>query len=81
MSPVKLNEEVCQYYHKLLGMKAQSSCSDSSSNKEDSEDFENRYKVVVPDAVDRFPVSTCMLYSLSSSISVFNLHFIFDGAV
>ncbi|KAK2552797.1 IQ domain-containing protein H, partial [Acropora cervicornis] len=70
VSPVKLNEEVYQYYHKLLGMKAQSSCSDSSSNKEDNEDFENRYKVVVPDAVDRFPVSTCMLYSLSSSISV-----------
>lgn len=66
VSPVKLNEEVYQYYHKLLGMKAQSSCSDSpdinlTSNKEDNEDFENHYKVVVPDAVDRFPVSTCML--------------------
>ena len=67
MSPVKLSEEVYQYYHKLLGMKAQSSYSDHSDinqtpNDEDNEDFESRYKVVVPDAVDRFPVSmyVCM---------------------
>lgn len=64
VSPVKLNEEVYQYYHKLLGMKAQSSCSDSSSNKEDNEDFENRYKVVVPDAVDRFPTHNMCLSSV-----------------
>lgn len=90
VSPVKLSEEVYQYYHKLLGMKAQSSYSDHSDinqtpNDEDNEDFESRYKVVVPDAVDRFPVSmyvcyVCM-YSLSFSISVFNLHFMFDVPV
>ena len=63
VSPVELNDEVYQYYSKLLGMKAQRLRRDEAGNGDDDgddeegEDIENRYKIIVPDAVERFPVS------------------------
>lgn len=60
ISPVELNDEVYQYYSKLLGMKARLDKSESDSKEtgdEEEDDIENRYKIIVPDAVDRFPVS------------------------
>lgn len=30
--------------------------SESKGNGDEDEDIENRYKIIVPDAVDRFPV-------------------------
>ena len=58
---MELNDEVYQYYSKLLAMKArrlEKSDSDSKgTGDEEEEDIENRYKIIVPDAVDRFPVS------------------------
>ena len=61
VSPVELNDEVYQYYTKLLGMKARRLDMSDSDAKEtgddEEEDIENRYKIIVPDAVDRFPVS------------------------
>ena len=58
ISPVELNDEVYQYYSKLLGMKARRpNDSDSKgTGDEEEDDIENRYKIIVPDAVDRFPV-------------------------
>lgn len=56
ISPVELNDEVYQYYSKLLGMKAKR-LEKSGTGDEEEDDIENRYKIVVPDAVDRFPVS------------------------
>jgi len=53
---VELNDEVYQYYSKLLGMKARRS-EKSETGGEEEDDIENRYKIIVPDAVDRFPVS------------------------
>ena len=47
--PVELTDDVDQYYSKLLAMRAASHAKD--------EPVENRYKIVVPDAVHRFPVS------------------------
>ena len=63
ISPVELNDEVYQYYSKLLGMKARRlDTSDAKETDEDDEDdIENRYKIIVPDAVDRFPVSLTIL--------------------
>ena len=49
VSPVELTEDVNQYYSKLLAMKAGGDAKDEA--------IENRYKIVVPDAVRRFPVS------------------------
>lgn len=58
ISPVELNDEVYQYYSKLLGMKARRSESDAKeTGDEEEDDIENRYKIIVPEAVDRFPVS------------------------
>lgn len=64
VSPVELNDEVYQYYSKLLGMKARrpDRCdsdvmeTSSADHAEKGEDIESRYKIIVPDAVDRFPV-------------------------
>ena len=60
ISPVELNDEVYQYYSKLLGLKARRpSDSDSKgTGDEEEDDIENRYKIIVPDAVDRFPVGS-----------------------
>ena len=74
VSPVELNDEVYQYYNKLLGMKAQrldrDDCgSKSTPNEEDTDNIENRYKIVVPDAVDRFPVGV-LLYNIDRLIHV-----------
>lgn len=49
VSPVELTDDVYQYYSKLLAMKAGGSTKDEA--------IENRYKIVVPNAVHRFPVS------------------------
>lgn len=57
VSPVELNDEVYQYYSKLLGMKAKR-LEKSETGDEEEDDIENRYKIIVPDAVDRFPVSS-----------------------
>lgn len=54
--PVEINEEVYQYYSKLLAMKARPLSSKQKSSEEE-DDIENRYKIIVPDAVHSFPVS------------------------
>lgn len=50
VSPVELTDDVYQYYSKLLTMRP---AHDASIN----EHVENRYKIIVPDAVHCFPVS------------------------
>ena len=60
VSPVELTDDVYQYYSKLLAMKAGRDPKDEA--------IENRYKIVVPDAVHRFPVSTYVLSSLRMGI-------------
>lgn len=67
VSPVELNDEVYQYYSKLLAMKARrldKSNSESKGNGDEDEDIENRYKIIVPDAVDRFPTHNMCLSSI-----------------
>ena len=55
--PVEINDEVYQYYTKLLAMKARPLSASGTGGTGDEEDIENRYKIVVPEAVHRFPVS------------------------
>ncbi|PFX15030.1 IQ domain-containing protein H [Stylophora pistillata] len=67
ISPVELNDEVYQYYSKLLAMKArrlEKNNSESKGNGEEDEDIENRYKIIVPDAVNRFPTHNMCLSSI-----------------
>ena len=53
VSPVPLSEETLQYYSKLLGLKS----AIDSGNVEDQGEFNERYKIIVPEAIKSFPVS------------------------
>ena len=53
MSPVYINEEMQQYYSKLLGLKS----AIETGNVDDQADPVDRYKIIVPDALKAFPVS------------------------
>ena len=54
ISPVPLSEETLQYYSKLLGLKS----AIDSGVVEDQADFNERYKIIVPEAIKSFPVSS-----------------------
>ena len=56
VSPVPVNEEMMQYYAKLLGLKG----AIETGNVEDQADLSTRYKIIVPEAVQSFPVGTLM---------------------
>ena len=53
MSPVAINDEMSQYYSKLLGLKT----AIDSGNVDDQGDINERYKIIIPEAVKCFPVS------------------------
>ena len=53
VAPVPINEEMAQYYSKLLGLKF----AIDSGNVEDQGDVTDRYKIITPEAVKSFPVS------------------------
>lgn len=53
ISPVTLNDETLQYYNKLLGLKD----AVHSGNVDDQKDMATRFKIIVPEAVNSFPVS------------------------
>lgn len=53
VSPVHVNEEMKQYYAKLLGLKS----AIETGNVDDQADPVDRYKIIVPDALKAFPVS------------------------
>ncbi|EDO37640.1 predicted protein, partial [Nematostella vectensis] len=61
--PVEVNEEVYQYYAKLLAMKARPLSSTKKPGEED-DNIENRYKIIVPDAVNSFPTHNMSLSSI-----------------
>ncbi len=53
VSPVPINDEMQQYYAKLLGLKP----AIDSGNVEDQADLSERYKIIVPESIKSFPVS------------------------
>ena len=57
ISPVPINEEQQQYYSKLLGLKT----AIDSGNVEDQGSLQDRYKIIVPESINSFPVSTFLL--------------------
>lgn len=66
ISPVPLSEETLQYYSKLLGLKT----AIDSGNVEDQGDFNERYKIIVPEAIKSFPVS-------NNKVSCYSLYIAF----
>jgi len=53
VSPVDIQEEMKQYYCKLLGLKSAVEASDP----EKVGDMTERFTIIVPDALNKFPVS------------------------
>lgn len=57
VSPVPVNDEGMQYYSKLLALRP----AVESGNVEDQAELNDRYKIVIPEAIKSFPVSTTYL--------------------
>lgn len=57
VSPVNINDETLQYYNKLLGLRP----AVESGNVEDQKDMSDRFKIIVPEAINSFPVSISVL--------------------
>ena len=53
VSPVHLNDEMLQYYSKLLGLKG----AIDTGNVDNQSSVTERYQIVVPSAIKSFPVS------------------------
>ncbi|XP_073425008.1 IQ domain-containing protein H isoform X1 [Dendrobates tinctorius] len=74
ISPVKLDEETEQYYRKLLGLRA----AVLSGNPQDATELHDRFTILTPEAVDRFPnhhmcLSTLLKYSPKTLRRIRNL--------
>ncbi len=52
ISSVLITEETLQYYSKLLGLRS----AIIAGSAGDQADFSNRYKIVIPEALNSFPV-------------------------
>lgn len=53
VSPIELNEETLQYYSKLFALRT----AVKSGNPKDLSDVSTRYKIVIPEALNKFPVN------------------------
>ena len=53
ISPVPLNDETLQYYNKLLGLQS----AVLTGNVEEQQDLTQRFKIIIPEAINSFPVS------------------------
>ena len=54
ISPVPINEEMAQYYSKLLGLKT----AIETGNVDEQTDLSARFKIITPEAINSFPVSS-----------------------
>ena len=53
VTSLPINEETLQYYLKLLGLRS----AVETGKAENQADFSHRYKIVIPEALHKFPVS------------------------
>ncbi|XP_033634327.1 IQ domain-containing protein H-like [Asterias rubens] len=60
VSPVNINDETLQYYNKLLGLRP----AVESGNVEDQKDMSDRFKIIVPEAINSFPTHSMCLSTL-----------------
>ena len=60
VAPVPINEEMAQYYGKLLGLKT----AIDTGNVDDQQDLADRYKIITPEAIQYFPVSRLSSHSV-----------------
>jgi hypothetical protein len=60
ISPIALTEESLQYYLKLFGLRK----AIETGNQSDISDYSNRYKIVIPEAINSFPVRILRLFGI-----------------
>ena len=60
VTSLPINEETLQYYLKLLGLKG----AVSNGRTEDQVDLSHRYKIVIPEALSKFPTHNMSLATL-----------------
>ena len=60
VSPVPVTEETLQYYSKLFGLRTAIETGDVANQG----DFTSRYKIVIPEALNSFPVNFFINYNL-----------------
>lgn len=53
VSSIPITEETLQYYLKLFGLRSAVETGDASNQS----DYSNRYKIVIPEALNSFPVN------------------------
>ena len=64
ISPVTINDETLQYYNKLLGLQS----AVQSGDVENQEDLSARFKIIVPEAINSFPVSSLGSYIVTNKL-------------
>ena len=70
VTSLPINEETLQYYLKLLGLRS----AVETGKSENQTDLSHRYKIVIPEALHKFPVfriSMTAFASLSSFLAIF----------
>jgi hypothetical protein len=63
VSPVPITDETLQYYFKLLGLRT----AVDSGNPDDQSDLSRRYKIIIPEALNSFPVISNRFYASTQS--------------
>jgi hypothetical protein len=64
VSPLPVNEEMAQYYNKLLGLQT----AIISGNVEEQCDLSARFKIITPEAINSFPVGSAIIPAAMVSV-------------
>ncbi|CAF3362603.1 unnamed protein product [Rotaria socialis] len=64
VSPMTINDEILQYYNKLMNLRSSVSQNTDEASSETSENASDRFMIVVPEALNSFPMHNMCLATL-----------------